>query len=86
MFSCFCQLKPNVIEEVAVAFANSEGGEIIIGIEDKKVDGQNPLARWSGHISIEDYNEVIHALGRLDPVIDFDGFVAQRFEMQSAPN
>lgn len=70
--------KPNVIEEVAVAFANSEGGEIIIGIEDKKIDCQNPLARWSGHMSIEDYNEVIHALGRLDPVIDFDYWYLSR--------
>ncbi|MDC4578073.1 putative DNA binding domain-containing protein, partial [Acinetobacter baumannii] len=33
--------KPSVIEEVAVAFANSEGGEIIIGIEDEK-HGQSP--------------------------------------------
>ena len=63
--------KPSVIEEVAVAFANSEGGEIIIGIEDEK-HGQSPLERWKGLENIEKYNEVIHAITKLNPVLDFD--------------
>lgn len=64
--------KSSVIEDVAVAFANSEGGEIIIGIEDAKGDNQSPLSRWKGLENIEKYNETIHALIRLTPVLDFD--------------
>ncbi|PWB15879.1 hypothetical protein DCO44_04470 [Acinetobacter sp. AM] len=63
--------KASVIEEITVAFANSEGGEVIVGIEDKKVC-EDSYKRWAGHDSIESYNEIIHALSRLDPVIDFD--------------
>lgn len=64
--------KINVIEEIVVAFANSEGGEVAIGIEDKKTNPDDHYKRWSGYESIEHYNDIIHALSRLDPVVDFN--------------
>ena len=37
--------KINVIEEIVVAFANSEGGEVAIGIEDKKTNPDDHYKR-----------------------------------------
>jgi ATP-dependent DNA helicase RecG len=41
------EIKPARIQRAAVAFANADGGELIIGILDEK-DEPNPLARWKG--------------------------------------
>ncbi|RFT11099.1 DNA-binding protein [Providencia rettgeri] len=58
------------IQQAAVAFANAEGGEILVGVNDEK-EGSDILKRWCGHESIEDYNAIIQALADLDPSIDF---------------
>lgn len=58
------------IQKLAVAFANSDGGEIIVGIKD---DSDEPIAskRWQGRDSTEEYNSIIKALVELEPSIPF---------------
>ncbi|PTD98628.1 ATP-binding protein [Pandoraea apista] len=64
------RLKPRDIQEPAIAFANAEGGTLVIGVEDiSKVP--TPLDRWVGKPSIEEYNPFIAALAALNPGIDF---------------
>lgn len=64
------RLKPKDVQEPAIAFANAEGGTLVIGVEDvAKVPV--PLDRWMGKSSIEDYNGFISSLASLNPGIDF---------------
>lgn len=51
-------IKPSRCQEHFVAFANSDGGELFIGIEDKKVQDE----RIRGFTKIEDANSLIHVL------------------------
>jgi len=52
------RIKPSSLQEHFVAFANTDGGELIIGIEDKKVIGE----RLVGFKKIEDANDIIQNL------------------------
>ena len=52
-----------VIQKIAVALANAEGGEFAVGIEDAATGGQ-PLDRWQGYEKVEDANYVLEALAR----------------------
>lgn len=63
-------LKGDKTQKIAVAFANADGGEILIGILDDK-DESNPEKRWQGRGKTEEYNSVIQALSELIPSIDF---------------
>jgi ATP-dependent DNA helicase RecG len=51
-------IKPSKCQEPFVAFANSDGGELFVGIEDRKVQGE----RIRGFKKIEDANPLIHVL------------------------
>ena len=51
-------IKPSKCQEHFVAFANSDGGELFVGIEDKKEQGE----RIRGFSKIEDANPLIHVL------------------------
>lgn len=51
-----------VIQKIASALANADGGEFIVGIEDSK--RASDLARWQGFESIEDGNHVLASLTR----------------------
>lgn len=65
------RLKPKDIQEPAIAFANAEGGTLVVGIEDiGKVP--IPLDRWVGKASIEEFNPFISMLSSLNPGIDFN--------------
>lgn len=65
------RLKPKDIQEPAIAFANAEGGTLVVGIEDiGKV--AEPLDRWVGKSSIEEFNPFISVLSSLSPGIDFN--------------
>ena len=57
------------IQKIAVAFANADGGEFIIGIADKK---DEPIIenRWEGADSIESLNGKLQALFEITPSID----------------
>lgn len=52
------RIKPSDLQEAFVSFANSDGGDLYIGIEDKKVPGERLL----GFKSIEEANDIIHTL------------------------
>lgn len=54
------------IQKIVVAFANSDGGDIFIGIADEKAI-PNPIKRWVGVDSIEDYNPHIQAITEIQP-------------------
>jgi ATP-dependent DNA helicase RecG len=66
------RIKPNHIQDVAVAFANAEGGTIVVGVEDVNPDKfPNPIDRWQGAGDIESYNPIISCLASLNPSIDY---------------
>lgn len=52
------RIKPATLQETFVAFANADGGELIIGIEDEKVSGQ----RVDPFSNPEEANALIHVL------------------------
>ena len=52
------QIKPATLQETFVAFANSDGGDLYVGVEDKKILGE----RIIGFPSIEAANDIIHTL------------------------
>jgi len=56
------------IQKIAVAFANADGGEFIIGIKDKKEE-IDPTERWQGISDIESFNFVFQNLNELTPTV-----------------
>lgn len=56
------------IQKIAVAFANADGGEFVVGIKDEKEEA-DPLARWEGVDSIEGFNFVLQALLGTNPQV-----------------
>lgn len=61
------RIKPSSLQEHFVAFANTDGGELIIGIEDKKVIGE----RLVGFKKIEDANDIIqNLLEQINPSVE----------------
>lgn len=59
------------LQKIAVAFANADGGEILIGISDGK-DVSDPSKRWHGAPNIEDYNQHIQALTDVQPALPME--------------
>jgi len=57
------------VQKVAVAFANSDGGEFVIGLADDK-DESDPEKAWRPAISIEDLNGHLQAIFDIQPAID----------------
>jgi ATP-dependent DNA helicase RecG len=56
------------IQKIAVAFANADGGEFIIGIKDKKEESIE-LYRWEGIDDIERFNPIFQNLNEISPTI-----------------
>lgn len=56
------------VQKVAVAFANADGGEFVIGITDSQ---DEPVVnnRWHGAGQIEDFNSHIQALSEIKPAL-----------------
>lgn len=52
------RIKPSKLQKSFVAFANADGGDLYVGIEDKKVTGE----RLIGFGSVEEANEIIEVL------------------------
>jgi ATP-dependent DNA helicase RecG len=57
------------IQKIAVAFSNADGGELIIGIKDKKTGG-SINTRWEGIKNIEQLNGHLQALFEVKPALD----------------
>lgn len=64
------QIAPNKVQKIAVAFANADGGEFVVGIADDE-DQPVPEKRWDGFENPEKFNDIIQALFALNPSIDF---------------
>jgi len=62
------EIKGDKIQKIAVAFANADGGEFIIGIKDKKEE-IDPILRWQGIEDIESFNFVFQNLNELSPTV-----------------
>lgn len=58
------------VQKIAVAFANTDGGEFIIGIKDSKEE-PDLNKRWCGAEKVEDFNSHLQALSEISPTIDF---------------
>lgn len=54
------------IQKIAVAFANSDGGEFVVGIADAEEEPV-PRNRWHGAAKIEDFNGHLQALSDVKP-------------------
>ena len=63
-------IKGDKIQKVAVAFANADGGEFVIGIADDR-DEPDVGKRWQGANSIEEYNSCFQALMEIKPTLDY---------------
>ena len=57
------------IQKIGVAFSNADGGELIIGVKDKKT-GEPLEARWEGVADIEQLNGHLQALFEVKPPLD----------------
>lgn len=56
------------IQKIAVALANTDGGEFLIGIADAS-EHSEPCDRWQGATTIEDFNSHIQALLEISPTL-----------------
>lgn len=54
------------IQKITVAFANTDGGEFVVGIADDAAEPV-PAKRWQGAAKIEDFNGVLQALTEVTP-------------------
>jgi ATP-dependent DNA helicase RecG len=57
------------VQKIGVAFSNADGGELIIGIKDKKT-GAALNDRWEGIVNIEQLNGHLQALFEVKPALD----------------
>jgi ATP-dependent DNA helicase RecG len=53
-------------QKIATALANSDGGEFIIGIEDRQSE-EDVEKRWQGATEIEEFNHHQQALSEIEP-------------------
>ena len=58
-------------QKIAVAFANADGGEFVVGISDDKEE-PDPSKRWHGTTKLEDLNGLLQALFTITPTLDLD--------------
>jgi ATP-dependent DNA helicase RecG len=82
------------IQKIAVAFANADGGEILVGIADSS-DEPDPQKRWQGSGKIEQFNFALQALNDVRPSLNiqyeflesrtFPGFVL-RVAVEKSPD
>ncbi|MBA2880901.1 putative HTH transcriptional regulator [Desulfosalsimonas propionicica] len=62
-------IKGAKVQKIAVAYANGDGGEFIIGIADEKEE-PNPAKRWQGASKIEDLNSHLQVIFEVTPSLD----------------
>src|ERR1043166_5988534 len=57
------------VQKVCVAFANADGGELLIGVADEK---EEPIAhkRWQGVSKLEDLNSHLQSIFEIRPTLD----------------
>lgn len=65
------KIKGEKLQKIAVAFANADGGEFVVGIADDKEEVE-PEKRWQPGENIEAFNHIIQSLSDPSPSIDFE--------------
>lgn len=60
------QIKGAKIQKIVCTFANSDGGDVYVGISDNK-DEPAPEKRWHGATSMEEYNQLIQSALEIKP-------------------
>lgn len=69
-------IKAAKLQKIAVAFANADGSEFVVGIADSK-DEPDPAKRWAGQAAQEDFNPHIQSLTEITPTLPVRyGFLA----------
>lgn len=63
-------IKGEKIQKIAVAFANADGGEFVVGVADEKEEVE-AFKRWKPVDSIEKFNPIIQALNEIEPIIEY---------------
>ncbi len=63
-------LKGDKVQRIAVALANADGGEFVVGVSDEK-ESEDPSMRWQPVDNKEKFNEVLQNLRLPEPTIDF---------------
>lgn len=63
-------LKGDKVQRIAVALANADGGEFVVGVSDDK-EHDDPMQRWNPVDKIESFNEIIANLSMPEPTIDY---------------
>lgn len=58
-----------ILQKIAVAFANADGGEFVVGIADAKNE-TDPTKRWQGGTDYEALNGHLQALFEIQPSLD----------------
>ena len=56
------------VQRALVAFGNTDGGELAVGIADAK-EATSDLRRWQGHGAIEDFNGILQAVTSIQPTL-----------------
>ena len=56
------------VQKIAVAFANADGGEFILGISDGK-EASGAEERWEGYENLEQMNSVLQAIFDVQPAL-----------------
>lgn len=64
-----CTISGKGLQKIAVAFANADGGEVLVGIADKD-DESDPYKRWQGATKIEEFNSALQALTQVQPSLN----------------
>ena len=85
------KIKGKGIQKIAVALANADGGEFIIGIKDAK-ETNVLLDRWEGISTQEDFNGIFQNLTQINPTIpheiefleDINGSLALRIIIEKS--
>jgi ATP-dependent DNA helicase RecG len=57
------------VQKIAVAFANADGGEFVIGLADDR-DEPDPAKRWQGATNLEELNAHLQVLFTVVPALD----------------
>jgi ATP-dependent DNA helicase RecG len=63
------QINGRGVQKVVVAFANADGGELLIGIADDK-DEPDPNKRWQGVSKLEELNAHLQSIFEVKPSLD----------------
>jgi ATP-dependent DNA helicase RecG len=63
-------IKGAKIQKIAVAFANADGGEFVVGLADS-ADEPDPEKRWVGYPTQEDFNQHVQTLTEITPTLPF---------------